>query len=340
MPKKTARRRKLSFQFKNAYIVGFITFVLFVLSFLFLGGYFVYKNLNLSAASALSINSFDLINSNSYTVMLIDSNSDLRVKSISMVLVDKKGKKVKIYKFPENLIVNVHGRFGKEEISKLLMLGNLEEKPAVELAKQTIQDFLALNVDRYIYLNKDLKQPIYALFTEGDGSGLMNPEILRTISLSLKTDMKVNELYVVYKYLSSLPSDRFFSYDLNQDDVDNPTSVDEDIQDMTLNSDLAAEKKSVAILNGTDVSGMASVATHFVTNMGGRVVASGNASRQYQESILVVDDKLSLTAQSIKRHFNISNVILKSDVKDIYEGEIDRADVSLIVGFDIANEFK
>ncbi len=300
----------------------------------------MYKNLSLSAASALSINSFDLINSNSYTVLLMDSDNTSKINNISLVLVDKKGKKVKIYKFPGDLVVSVHGRFGNEEVSKLLMLGDLEKKKGIELTRQTIQDFLGINVDRYIYMGQDVKQPVYDLFTKGDGSGLVSIESLKTISQSLKTDMRVNELYVVYKYVSGLPSDRFFSYDLSQRDIADPTSVDEDIQDMTLNSDFAAEKKSVAVLNGSDVSGMASIASHFVNNMGGRVVASGNASKQYQESILVVDDKQSLTAQSIKRYFDISKVISKSDDKDMYESEIDRADISLIIGFDIANEFK
>ncbi len=300
----------------------------------------MYKNLSLSAASALSINSFDLINSNSYTVLLMDLDNTFKINNISLVLVDKKGKKVKIYKFPGDLVVSVHGRFGNEEVSKLLMLGDLEKKKGIELTKQTIQDFLGINVDRYIYMGQDVKQPVYDLFTKGDGSGLISIESLKTISQSLKTDMRVNELYVVYKYVSGLPSDRFFSYDLSQRDIADSTSVDEDIQDMTLNSDFAAEKKSVAVLNGSDVPGMASIASHFVNNMGGRVVASGNASKQYQESILVVDDKKSLTAQSIKRYFDISKVISKSDAKDMYEGEIDRADISLIIGFDIANEFK
>ena len=264
---------------------------------------------------------------------MTDSDLTSKINTISLVLVDKKGKKVKIYKFPGNLVVNVHGRFGNEEVSKLLMLSNLE---GTELIKQTIQDFLGINVDRYIYMGQNLKQPVYNLFTKGDGSGLIGIESLKT----LKTDMRMNELYVVYKYVSGLPSDRFFSYDLSQNDVADSTSVDEDIQDMTLNSDFAAEKKSVAVLNGTDISGMAGVASHFINNMGGRVVASGNASKQYQESILVVDDKQSLTAQSVKRYFGISKVITKNDAKGIYEGEIDRADISLIIGFDIANEFK
>ena len=335
MPKKNtlaAKQRKLRLD-----ILGFMIFGLFLASFLFLGTYFVYKNLNLSVASALSINSFDLINSNSYTVLLAASNGASKIESVSLVLVDKKGKKVKIYKFPGDLVLNVHGRFGNEEISKLLMLGNLDE---AELTKQTIQDFLGINVDRYIYIDQNVKQPIYNLFFKGDGSGLLGLRSLREISQSLKTDMKVNELYVVYKYLAGLPSDRFFTYNLSQSDVDNLTSIDEDVRDMTLNSDFANEKKSVAVLNGTDVPGMAGIGSHFVENMGGRVVALGNASKQYQESILVVDDKQSLTAQSIKRYFGISKVITKNDAKDIYEGEIDRADISLIIGFDIANEFK
>ena len=56
----------------------------------------MYKNLSLSAASALSINSFDLINSNSYTVLLMDLDNTFKINNISLVLVDKKGKKVKI----------------------------------------------------------------------------------------------------------------------------------------------------------------------------------------------------------------------------------------------------
>lgn len=300
----------------------------------------MYKNLNSVAVSALSINSFDLINANSYTVLLVDSDKTLGINSVSLVLVDKKGKKVKIYKFPGELVMNVHGRFGNEEISKLFMLGNLEEARGIELTKKTIQDFMGINVDRYISMDQNVKQSVYDLFTKGDGSILMSLKSIRTISQSLKTDMKVNELYVVYKYVSGLPSDRFFSYDLNQNDIVSPVSVEADIQDMTLNSDFAAEKKSVAILNGTDVEGMAGIATHYVNNMGGRVVAFGNASKQYQESILVVDDKQSLTAQSIKRYFNISKVITKDEVEGVYEGEIDRADILLIIGFDIANEFK
>lgn len=338
--KRTARKRKFR---KSIFLTGVSLVVLSSVSFLFLTGYFLYRNFNLSFVSALSATSFDLINANSYSILLIDSehinDAASEIREVSLVVVDKKTKKFKTYRFNGDLVVNVPGRFGDEKLSKILMLGNLENENGIELLKKTVRGTLGINVDRYIYMDQTIKPLIYTLFLKGEGAGLMNIDTIKKLSSSIKTDLKINELYTTYRYVLSLPSDRFFSRQVEQGDLNNPDSIDTDVQDLTFSFDLATEKKSVAVLNGSDASGIAGFASRVVKNMGGRVVASGNASKTYQNSIMIVDETQSYTAQSLKRFFDIAKIITKNEAKDIYESEIDRADIVLIIGFDIANEF-
>ena len=99
---------------------------------------------------------------------------------------------------------------------------------------------------------------------------------------------------------------------------------------------LSKEKKSIAVLNGTDQSGVASFGTRVIRNFGGRVVATGNTNESYEESILIVDDPTSESTRIISEIFGIKNIILYSDIRGFSESEINRSDMTIIFGLDFA----
>jgi len=106
---------------------------------------------------------------------------------------------------------------------------------------------------------------------------------------------------------------------------------------MNFDGDVAGEELSVSLLNGTDYSGVALFGARLVTNSGGRVVAASNASSRYDVSYIITDVRDSATLSYLSRVLGINNIISKEDAQKFNENEVDRSDITVIVGFDTAD---
>ena len=101
---------------------------------------------------------------------------------------------------------------------------------------------------------------------------------------SVRTNLTLRELFDIYSFTRSLPQDRILKRNVSGTYLDNPHLLDEEFQDLTFDSTLSKEKKSIAVLNGTNVPGVAKFASRVIKNAGGRVVAVGNTKETYEES--------------------------------------------------------
>ena len=152
-------------------------------------------------------------------------------------------------------------------------------------------------------------------------------DLIKDLGSKLKTNLSLSELSHISNFTSSLSKNDY---------IEGSKNYDEDIKDLTFDSKSAIEKKNVAILNGTNTSGIAWYGKRIAENMGIRVIASGNAFGKYDESMIIADTLDSQTVGYLKRFFNINKVVLKEN-SDVNESVINRADITIIIGLDKSN---
>ena len=152
----------------------------------------------------------------------------------------------------------------------------------------------------------------------------------------LVTNLSLNEFYTLYLISTESKESGFKKYSVSRGGY-SPVLVDNYIYDMSFNSKAATEKKTVSILNATDVAGVAAFGGRVVRNIGGHVVAENNSVTKVEESVLIVDSYDSETLKRIAKYFGISKIYLKTDQHGFFNNEIDRSDITLILGFDIGN---
>ncbi|HSX39634.1 MAG TPA: LytR C-terminal domain-containing protein [Candidatus Saccharimonadales bacterium] len=339
--------RKRPFKYKSLVKTATV-FLLFVFSFTSIVALFAYKNVTKSFTSALS--NLELISGNSdiskqdltsVMYLSVDSLTDrpVVVNNIVITFLDSDLKKIVSYTVAPNIVVDISGKFGQEELSKVVALGSLENdsdlSSGVALLEKTMTKIFGYKMDRYIVVDKSVDSDFTSFLTTGN-SNQIKLQNLTSIKDSMYTDLNVKEMFDVYRFVSSLPDDRFTTTKLTQETIQNTDDIDSDIQNLTFDSAIAGEKKTISILNGSDKAGIANLSSRIIANIGGRVIATENANHIYKNGILVVDDPDSATVKNIQKIFGFTQVV-KKGAGDIDESTLDRADITLIVGIDIAN---
>lgn len=286
--------------------------VLLLVSIIFILGLGFYKKITQNYASASSPNSYSIRNQDIYTLLYMSDDF------YYLNFFDTRNKKVISYNIPLNLTLDVPGKYGEEEISKVRALGKLNNKEdEMLLVTRSIAKLFGYKVDKYI--------------VSGHNMTLGMSDFYKDIK---ESNVSLNDAYYMFTFIKSLPSDRFIKKDFTFDYASNTDLIDADIRDLTFDSKVALEKKSIAVLNGTDMPGLANYASRIIVNEGGRVVSTGNSQIPYDETLLVVDDPESQTVTEMVHSFGIKKVLRKSQ-SEINENEVDRADIVLILGLDM-----
>ena len=340
MPKKTARSSKRSWKndkkvniFKKKIVKLTALTLLVFISITLLLGYFSYKSLTVSFASASGSDSFDLINQDIFVVSVISINyldsNPVSTKKLLLFIYDTDAKKVLRYDIPLDQVIDIPCKFGEESMSKAFALGysqNQEILSGVDLVNSSIKKIVGINIDRYILTYGDVDKDVNEILNGRSPLEYVSFDTLKNLRFKLKTNLSLSEFSYISSFVSSLSKDDF---------ITGEGFYDGDIKDLTFDSKSAIEKKNVAILNGTTIPGIAWYGKRAAENMGLRVIVSGNASGKYDESIIVPDSLDSATLGYLKRFFNIDKVILKEN-SDVNESVINRADITIIIGLDKA----
>lgn len=312
-----------------------------VVSSLFLTSYLVYKKINKEFASAFSVSSVDLISneifSSAFIVVEDFEKEPPKVKELYLYIFDKSTLKTIIYEIPVDLTVDAPGRFTEEPFSNILALGNMETgglEQGAQIMTRSIFKLLAFPVDRYVLVEEGAKDNMEAVFR--GRLKIVSYTDLVGLKSKVRTDHSLKELINIYKFSNSLPEDRFLDTVIGDTHISTPSILDEELMDITFDSVLSQEKKSIAVLNGTDEPGVAGFGSRVIRNLGGRVVATANTNEDYDESILIADDLTAESTRIVAQIFNIKNTILYSNIKGFDENEINRSDITIILGLDFA----
>jgi hypothetical protein len=316
--------------------------LLFFISALFIAGLGYFKNMSRSFVSADEAGYFHLSGKDLYSVLLVSvkdfDTPPVVTDSITFNLIDKKNKKILQYDIPVSAVFDIPGKYGEEELGKVFALGSINDlggyTEGIELLDKTVTSLFGYKVNRFILVDSSLSSQMHSLIKGNEAFSVLALKEISTSPNSLKTNMSFQEFTSLVSFVNSLPQDRLISRSLNYSYFSNNKLLDDEIKDMTFDSVLAEEKKSIAVLNGAGIPGLAAFGTRISENLGGRVVAVGNASMVYEESVIVTEDLLSETVNYLAHSFGIKKVLLKEQSTHINENELDRADVVVILGID------
>lgn len=342
--KRISRKRKKGFSWRafvksskqKQKILRFsIVTLLLIISTVFLGGLSFYKSLTKPFASADSTTSNDINNSEVVTFSMVFveevQGRPLEVDSIYFIFLDKLKKKVVSYEIPVDYKTEVPGKFGEEEFGKILPLGmisNDEVTDGAMLLNRALSRKFGFRADRYLLVDRSLKEPLSGQFTKGEGASMINYDNLTQLAAESETNISLSEFYNILSFARALSPDRFIN-------ITNMEASDLVTREITFDSSVSLEKASVAVLNGSGISGVAAFGERVVSNVGGHVITSENASQFYEESILVTDSYDFEVVKEIIKFFDIDRIILK-DKGGVGENIVDRVDVTLIIGLDVA----
>ncbi len=333
--KKTSAKAKRTKQTKRALVRYVVVIMLFFASIVTIAGFWSYRKLTSNFVWAASATSADILTEDIFTLATyyVADFETYEVESIDFSIFDVKNKKIITYKIAADSTFDVAGKYAEEPASKLLSLGIAVESgdtaKATQLANTTLENYFGLSIDKHMLVNSPLHTNFSSLVRNGDINSTLSFDFLSTLSTETYTNLAVNEGYYVYKFLKSLPSDRFYEKPL-----ESQANFDQELHDITYDGIVALEEQSVAVLNGTEATGVANFGARVASNLGARVIAEGNASQPYDKTYLVASDASLETARELADFFNIAKISLKNESGAIYESEFDRADIILILGVD------
>ncbi len=348
MPKKTLRvYRKKTYSKKKAKTPDYIkrvagAAIVVVLSLSFLSAYSFYKKLTAGYASAFSSSSHDLLTSEYYTLAYVgvDSFSKKTVKPefIQLFVVDKGTKKMIVYNIPLDTQIDVPGIFGVEPFSNIFALGMLSESSdlnySADLVSRSIFKLTAFPVDRYLLVENAAAEFTKSLLY---GQLKISGDIdLNMLKYSIKTNLSLQEFYDFYNFANTLPSDRIIQKEYLDIYKNEPILLDEEFMDITFDTSFSNEKMSISILNGSAEPGLATFGSRVVSNLGGRVVAVGNTVKIQEKSKIIAESTSARSVYYLSSIFGIEDIIEKSELNEMYEGEISRSDITVILGLDFA----
>ncbi len=316
---------------KASYIFSSVLMLAFAFILVFSG--VMYKRINTVFASAQGDDAQNFAEQDIFTILLISaddiSKNSPHIKNIRLVIMDKKDNELTLINLDTQKDYEVPGKFGKEKAYNLMALSNSvnsQSKESQEYFVKIIENDLKFRIDRYVYVNSDQYPSISSAF--GESGSFQFVRLLKDFAISnlggkLSTNLTDRELYAFFEFLAQEPQT------LNKDVSEYPALV----KNTVFNSNIAEEKFMISILNGVRIGGAGNYASEVVDLAGGRVTFVGNAKNSYAESILVTDNPESQSVKYLKHFFKVDKVEKKSKYSFI-ESDVERADLTLILGLD------
>lgn len=230
---------------------------------------------------------------------------------------------ITIVNIPDQTFLDAAHGFGKWQIRSIFDLGeNQKDLGGDKLLKDSLEDFFAFPMDGFVdfkdkYKDKNAKELVELL--RG------NPLTIFGIFSEIKTDLTLLELIRLKMGFAKVRFDKITEIDLSdyleKDRLLDGTEVlvaDSNKLDVAL-SELAdpiikKEHKNVVIFNGTDKPFFAQKWARLVTNIGGDVIITTNATTKVNKTLVSGESSKTLTRLSqIFRSCRDCDKIIKSD---------------------------
>lgn len=259
-------------------------------------------------------------------------------KNPLLISLDNNQKDATVISIPESTMLN--GSYGKGLVlaGSLYKLDSLSNKRG-KIIDTTIREFLGIPVDGWILANNQITVDDKDQFLN-----LLNTEFnfIPNIFPTQKTSLSFIKKPRFYYNLSKVRPDRITFINLGQSNAlsmvtlpDGSTNLEPDLVkvDSFLNQDfeeltILKEGLSIAVLNGSEVPGLATRASRIISNDGGKVIQVAESSLKVVDCVIYVSQKYEkyYTVQRIKETFHC-------DVS-FEQIEESRADIAVVIGND------
>jgi len=269
--------------------------------------------------------------------LVIQNESPHLVREAAILHLDPTARKAVLIKIDPEMQVDLARGFGRERIAASFALGELAKPSrAMELALSALSKAAALPLAGYFLTDErglqELSENLGALPPSGvSWAGwsptllLKFPRIFTSLRRNVRTNVTFVELWRISRFLFGLSADHC----LETEDL---TAISE----LCADERIRADGEGILILNGTKVPGLASRAARWVENLGGKVLAVGNAPEQsFSYSMILTRGLDSYTASALARAFGISDLRGKGETLRWEK----RGDIVLILGLDKVDSF-
>jgi len=239
-------------------------------------------------------------------------NLVIKAKTISVLSFNPISRQVLIINLPDALYLILPGGFGNWQLSSVYGLGQAEkDKMGAKLLKRSLANFLGIPIDGLVeFSGVNGQKDAYQLIT------ILKDGIFAYAKLlpNIKTDLSSREMLTFVWGLSKVRFDKINQLDLTSSGVLDKSQLPDGTQIYTSDPDrvdsisiklseerIVAEKVSVAVLNGTKTPGLAQKGARVITNLGGNVIISANASQSRDKSAIFISSQLGLNKLTLKR---------------------------------------
>ncbi len=259
-------------------------------------------------------------------------------KNPLLISLDNNQKTATVISIPGSTMLN--GSYGKGLVlaGSLYKLDSLSNKRG-KIIDTTIREFLGIPVDGWILANNQITVDDKDQFIN-----LLNTEFnfIQSIFPTQKTSLSFIKKPRFYYNLSKMRPDRITFINLSQSNAlsmvtlpDGSTNLEPDLVkvDSFLNQDfeeltILKEGLSIAVLNGSEVPGLATKASRIISNDGGKVI-------QVAESSLKVVDCVIYVSQKYKKYYTVQRIKETFHCDVAFEQiEESRADIAVVIGND------
>lgn len=334
MRKSTALKRKKHAIYAKRRNKKVKAVVLTALAGVLLASFFAIKSIVLPTVSAFSSKSSDLKSKDIYSILVVQKTDQDVITSATVLIVQKKDKKLYSVELDPEKKLDLPGRFGEESYKTILKLADSVEKDITgpQLLLETTKELLQLAVDKYLILDASEFENIESGLYKKNLGSILPWQLNRALSESI-TNMAGGELLDLLLFTRSLEDRDFETVKLEQ-----VADWSLKIRDITLNAQVSEESLGVVILNGTGKPNVGKQTAQILQNMGARISLVDNAENDYEKSYLVTDNPEKATVAYIKSYYPDIAIISKVKASSLGEMLLDRGDICVILGFDILAE--
>jgi len=245
-----------------------------------------------------------------------------------------KKQKLVLVSLPSELMVETYGGYGSYPVTSIWDLYRKEKKSAFSGCQETILRNLAVYADGYFYFGEEelLKEEFLKAVKTGKFGFFRFLQLHFKKDGSLLTNFSMLDYYRLMSGLKKLGPHQIEVINLSQKvlrkkhlaDGSLSYTFDKEVLDSFLaeyflDVGLVNEDLRIAVLNATGKKGLAQIASRIITNMGGKVIFSGNYGKRRKNSEIKAEKETwsSYTFIKIAKVFRFDRTEAKSAKGDI-----------------------
>jgi len=314
------KSKKLVKKFKSFLIYSFFSIVLV----LFISQIFLSNILEYSFSLAKSGVGKDFKNADKYNLLLVNKNSLNEILDLTLVVFDKSNQKLFTYElnvheenfYMDKKVNSIKFLFKNSEFNQDLLVTAFEKNFGI-----LINHSMVFGSENYL---------LYRKTVEGEIRLVEMKDVL-----SIK-NIGIRNTFLMYSFSKDLAIE-----DKRTAKISNIFDLDKELKQIYLDSEIAEEKLSIAVVNGTGINGLGKRVSRYVTNTGGRVVDVSTKNENIEKSIVLYKED-SKTLSYLSNILNVENSVKVEDGSSKYTEfpELIKADVVIVLGLDISEDLR